>query len=61
MQCTKHGSTSLHHFHEQCQFVKDGKNYCPHCGETSHQYEVHLTMQDTKPALMKDTKSSRIQ
>ncbi|XP_053380892.1 uncharacterized protein LOC123550294 isoform X2 [Mercenaria mercenaria] len=58
LQCKKEGSSFIHNFHEQCQVTKDGKNFCPHCGETSNQYEVHLSMQETKPAVAKESKPS---
>ncbi|XP_070176333.1 uncharacterized protein [Littorina saxatilis] len=44
-QCRKEGS-SVHHFHRQCQTEKDGKLFCPHCGEESGQVEVTLTLNE---------------
>ncbi|KAL4219441.1 Histone-lysine N-methyltransferase ehmt1 [Mactra antiquata] len=61
LQCKKEGSSFIHNFHEQCQVTKNGKNYCPHCGETSNQYEVHLTIPDPKSNVSKDTKAARPQ
>ncbi|XP_060566569.1 LOW QUALITY PROTEIN: histone-lysine N-methyltransferase EHMT1-like [Ruditapes philippinarum] len=58
LQCKKEGSSFVHNFHEQCQVTKDGKNYCPHCGETSNQYEVYLSMQESKQSVAKEMKPS---
>ena len=60
LQCRNEGNQIVHNFHEACQVIKDGKNYCPHCGETSEQVEVSLMLQEKKPPTV-ESKSSRIQ
>ncbi|XP_069119470.1 uncharacterized protein [Argopecten irradians] len=45
-QCKKEGSLSVHNFHKQCQVLKGGKYYCPHCGEESQQFEVTLSLEE---------------
>ncbi|XP_055959089.1 probable serine/threonine-protein kinase nek3 [Patella vulgata] len=55
-QCRKEGP-SIHNFHKQCQVFKDGKYYCPHCGEESLQFEVTLSLND-EPSTLSDTAST---
>ncbi|KAL5012000.1 hypothetical protein ScPMuIL_010551 [Solemya velum] len=57
-QCRKEGGSSIHHFHKQCQFQKDMKYYCPHCGEESSQFEVTLTLNE--PKVMSTTDNKRV-
>ncbi|XP_064649303.1 histone-lysine N-methyltransferase EHMT2-like [Lineus longissimus] len=47
-QCKKEGGNIIHHFHKQCQVFKDGKFYCPHCGEDSEQFEVSLQLNEPR-------------
>ena len=60
LQCRNEGNQIVHNFHEQCQVIKDDKNFCPHCGETSAQVEVTLMLQEKKPQTL-ESKSSRLQ
>jgi transcription initiation factor IIE alpha subunit len=47
-QCKKEGGNITHHFHKPCQVFKDGKFYCPHCGEDSEQFEVSLRLHEPR-------------
>ncbi|KAK7504462.1 hypothetical protein BaRGS_00004328 [Batillaria attramentaria] len=49
LQCQREGGNSVHNFHKQCQTVRGGKLYCPHCGEESAQVEVTLTLHEARP------------
>ena len=44
-QCRKEGSL-VHNFHRQCQTERDGRLFCPHCGEESGQVEVTLALNE---------------
>ncbi|KAK6195050.1 hypothetical protein SNE40_000564 [Patella caerulea] len=55
-QCRKEGP-SIHNFHKQCQVFKDGKYFCPHCGEESLQFEVTLSLND-ETSTFSDTAST---
>ncbi|XP_046344023.1 histone-lysine N-methyltransferase EHMT2-like isoform X4 [Haliotis rufescens] len=58
-QCRKEGGTSVHSFHKLCQVLKDGKYYCPHCGEESAQMEICLGYSDApQPMAIPENKSS---
>ena len=60
LQCTKASSSFLHHFHEVCQVVRDGRQLCPHCGEPSSHVEVELEMPETaKVAVPKEVKQNK--
>ncbi|KAL8562887.1 hypothetical protein ACOMHN_004579 [Nucella lapillus] len=47
-QCRQDGST-IHNFHRLCQTERDGRLFCPHCGEESGQVEVNLTLNEPQP------------
>ncbi|XP_064615910.1 histone-lysine N-methyltransferase EHMT2-like [Liolophura sinensis] len=47
-QCRKEGGSSIHHFHKSCQVFKNGKYFCPHCGEESLQFEVNLRLNEPR-------------
>ncbi|XP_046584142.1 uncharacterized protein LOC124291244 [Haliotis rubra] len=58
-QCRKEGGTSVHSFHKLCQVLKDGKYYCPHCGEESAQMEICLGYSDApQPMAIPDSKNT---
>ncbi|XP_062617302.1 uncharacterized protein LOC134279010 isoform X1 [Saccostrea cucullata] len=38
----------VHQFHKQCQVLRNGRYFCPHCGEESEQYEVALQMEEPR-------------
>ncbi|XP_021380179.1 mucin-17-like isoform X2 [Mizuhopecten yessoensis] len=54
--CRKEGAVSVHHFHKQCQVLKGGKYYCPHCGEESQQFEVSLSLEEPGTESLTDEK-----
>lgn len=53
-QCRKvpEGSSGVkypvHHFHKQCQVLRNGRYFCPHCGEESEQFEVTLQLDEPR-------------
>ncbi|KAJ8300553.1 hypothetical protein KUTeg_022072 [Tegillarca granosa] len=58
-QCKKDNSVSVHHFHHECQVIRDSKHYCPHCGEVSGQVEVTLTLEQPRNSTVFEDKCSR--
>ncbi|XP_063422205.1 histone-lysine N-methyltransferase EHMT2-like isoform X2 [Mytilus trossulus] len=58
-QCRKEGAQSVHYFHHQCQVVRTGKYFCPHCGEESHQVEVSIELEEPRVVSMVEDKSAK--
>lgn len=58
-QCRKDSGQSVHYFHHQCQVVRNGKYFCPHCGEESHQVDITLELEEPRVVSMVEEKPTK--